>query len=319
MDRAVRRNGNVRGAVDKLKLRRGEPANTSTDARVGCRFEDHVYSDARGRRDYKLYVPTQYHGQALPLIVMLHGCTQTPDDFAAGTRMNELAEAHGFLVAYPAQSRSANASKCWNWFNTADQGRDSGEAGLIAGLTRQIMLAHGVDKRRIYVAGLSAGGAAAANLGSAYPDLYAAIGVHSGLACGAARDLPSAFVAMRQGAPSAPAARGGVPTIVFHGDRDSTVHAVNGDQVMAQARAGATLKASEALGVSDGGARYRRTIYVNDNGLPVFEQWVLHGAGHAWAGGSAKGSYTDPAGAGRKLRDGALLPLAPSCRAARVG
>jgi poly(hydroxyalkanoate) depolymerase family esterase len=238
---------------------------------------------------------------------MLHGCTQSPDDFAAGTRMNALAEEHGCLVAYPAQPAAANPSRCWNWFSPDDQQRGRGEPSLIAGITRQIIRDHPVDPGRVYVAGLSAGGAAAAILGATYPDLYAAIGVHSGLACGAASDLPSALTAMRQGGISAEqragdvSATGGgarvVPTIVLHGDQDITVHPRNGDEVIAQAKASAIeLRATVQRGQVPGGHAYSRTLYADPAGGALLEQWTIHGAGHAWSGGSPAGSYTDPRG-----------------------
>jgi poly(hydroxyalkanoate) depolymerase family esterase len=276
---------------------------------VGARFLSEAYSSDAGSRGYKLYVPSSYRGRPVPLIVMLHGCTQSPDDFAAGTRMNAFAEEHVCLIAYPGQAQSANAQKCWNWFSPADQQRDQGEPALIAGITRQVMRDHAVDPRRVYVAGLSAGGAAAAIMGSTYPDLYAAIGVHSGLACGAARDLHSAFTAMRQGAPmprraGGAVAEGGpriVPTIVFHADRDTTVHPRNGDQVIAQsgdadARTTASLRTEVQRGRVPGGHGFTRTIHLDAAGRPVLEQWLVHGGGHAWSGGSAAGSFTDPLG-----------------------
>jgi poly(hydroxyalkanoate) depolymerase family esterase len=265
------------------------------------------YGNKAGSRAYKLYVPSGYHGQAVPLVVMLHGCTQSPDDFAAGTRMNVLAEERTCLVAYPAQAAAANASKCWNWFSPSDQQRGQGEPSLIAGITRQIMRDYVVDPERVYVAGLSAGAAAAAIMGMTYPDLYAAIGVHSGLACGAASDLPSAFAAMQQGgaaagrsgsASGAAVSRRIVPTIVFHGDQDGTVHPRNGDQVIAQSRASATagLQTRVQRGRVPGGHAYSRTLHTDARGQTILEHWVIHGAGHAWSGGSPAGSYTDPQG-----------------------
>lgn len=264
----------------------------------GAQFGEHIFANQEGIRRYKLYVPSGYKKQPLPLVVMLHGCTQSPDDFAAGTRMNHLAEERTFLVAYPAQAQSANVSKCWNWFSPADQQRDQGEPSLLAGITRQIMRDFRVQPRRVYIAGLSAGGAAAAIMGATYPDLYAAIGVHSGLACGAASDIPSAFAAMRQGSVARGSGRAGrpVPTIVFHGDRDTTVHPINGDQVISQSKAAARLRNTVTTGEAPGGIRYTCTVQTDEKGQSIIEQWVLHGAGHAWSGGSTAGSYTEPRG-----------------------
>ncbi len=277
--------------------RTSKPRAAAIDFPEGARFETRSVANAAGSREYKLYVPSGYRGQPLPLVVMLHGCTQSPDDFAAGTRMNELAEEQLFLVAYPAQCKSANVSKCWNWFNTADQQRDRGEPSLIADITRQVMRDVAVQPGRVYVAGLSAGGAAAAVMGATYPDLFAAVGVHSGLAPGAARDMPSAFAAMKNGgSSSAGHAANRVPTIVFHGDSDTTVNPVNGDQVIARARPTANLQTTIEHGESARGVRYTRTRQTNGNGRSLLEHWVLHGVGHAWSGGSTAGSYTEPRG-----------------------
>jgi poly(hydroxyalkanoate) depolymerase family esterase len=288
---------------------------------AGGEFIAATYSCAAGSRAYKLYRPSGQRTALLPLVVMLHGCKQNPDDFAAGTRMNQLAEQNGWLVLYPAQSREVNQMGCWNWFKAEDQQRDRGEPAIIAEMTRHIVRTCGADPKRVYVAGLSAGGAMADIMATTYPDLYAAAGIHSGLAHAAAHDLMSALNAMRQGprprsglvSPSrsglAPPSRSGpaapsrepVPTIVFHGDSDATVHPSNGDHVVAQARsAGAAGAAAPGVRVEQGevagGRRYTRTIQRDAQGRSSTEHWVVHGAGHAWSGGHPSGSYTDPLG-----------------------
>jgi poly(hydroxyalkanoate) depolymerase family esterase len=270
----------------------------------GGQFLSRTYGNEAARLAYKLYIPSGYDGQALPLVVMLHGCKQSPDDFAAGTRMNRMAEECTCFVAYPEQSAAANISKCWNWFRPTDQRRGQGEPALIAGVTRQVMGDYHVDPRRVYIAGLSAGAAAAAIMGRVYPDVYAAIGVHSGLACGAASDLPSAFAAMRQGEKTfrtRETLKGEeqgriVPTIVFHGDRDATVHPDNGDRVIAQWTTNATLRTRVERGEVSGGHAYTRTVHADATGHILLEHWDIHGAGHAWSGGSPAGTFTDARG-----------------------
>ena len=294
----------LRGLLDRVSQGVTPPGGAPGPATAsampgGAQFLAETFSNPAGSRPYKLFVPSGYRGQPVPLIVMLHGCTQSPDDFAAGTRMNEVAERHTCLVAYPGQTSSANMQKCWNWFNEADQRRGAGEPSLVAGITREVMRRYAVDPRRVFVAGLSAGGAAAAVLGETYPDLFAAVGVHSGLACGAARDMQSAFAAMQRGG-TAPRAVGqrprAVPAIVFHGDRDTTVNPRNGDAVAEQAAAGASLRTETEDGQAAGGHAFRRTRRIDASGQVVVEQWVVHGAAHAWFGGSPAGSYTDPRG-----------------------
>ena len=286
----------------RTTARRHAPATRAAPGPAG-RFVRASYANRSGARAYKTYVPAQDERRPRPLVVMLHGCKQNADDFAAGTRMNELADEMGFVVAYPEQAVAANLSRCWNWFKSANQERDHGEPSLIAGITREVIARHNVDPRRVYIAGLSAGGAMAAIMGNLYPDLYAAIGIHSGLPFAAARDLPSALAAMRGlSATLDPryhaAAFQAVPTIVFHGDLDTTVHSRNSERVIAQARPAAkdpvapqTVEKGE-----ESGRRYTRITQADASGKIALEHWLVHGAGHAWSGGSKKGSFTDPRG-----------------------
>jgi len=284
----------------------GRPHRPATPAGTPAagRFEAFSYSDAAGTRDYRLYVPSGHTGDPLPLVVMLHGGTQDAATFAAATGMNDLAERQGFLVAYPEQPSSANPGKFWNWFVPGNQRRDAGEPSLIAGITRQVTERYGADATRVYVAGFSAGGAMAAVMAAVYPDLYAAVGVHSGLPYAAADDVASAFAAMKQGSSrqARPPVRP-VPLIVFHGDQDATVAPANAagliDDVLAAAspdgRPGAP-PAAVTTGQVPGGHAYTRTRYQDPAGTALAERWIIHQGGHAWSGGVPHGSYTDPLG-----------------------
>lgn len=262
----------------------------------GAQFLSLTYNATQGSRSYRLYIPANRPATPMPLIVMLHGCTQTPEDFAAGTGMNALAEEFGCMIAYPAQPSKANAQKCWNWYRPGDQTRERGEPALIAGLTRAVWRDHDGDPARTYVAGLSAGGAAAVVMAAAYPEIFSAVGVHSGLPAGGAHDIPSAFAAMRSGSHGRPH-QTIVPTIVFHGLADSTVHPDNGTAILSQALQAMTgLHATTRQGCLDGGHRYRATTHLHADGHSMAEHWEIDGAGHAWAGGHSSGSYTDPRG-----------------------
>jgi len=284
-----------------------QPPSSSADPNAAGAFVSGQYSNAAGARAYKLYVPSSHvDGQSLPLIVMLHGCTQAPDDFAAGTQMNVIAEEHRCFVLYPEQSTAANHSRCWNWFRREDQVRDRGEPAIIAGMTLEIAGRYGIDARRVYIAGLSAGGAMAAVMAVTYPELFAAVGIHSGLACCSAHDLPSALAAMRGMPAAAPGAAPyhATPTIVFHGDHDKTVHPRNGADVIARSthhEGGPGGQVSSERGRAPGGHAYTRAVHRDAAGRVLLEHWLVHGGGHAWFGGSRAGSYTDPRGPNASL------------------
>lgn len=271
------------------------PAPGPVDLPAGAQFLTLTHQGKQGSRDYRLYVPSKA-GKKLPLVVMLHGCTQTAEDFAIGTGMNAVAEVEGCLVAYPTQPSGANMQKCWNWFRPEDQVRGQGEPALIAGMVADILRDHGGDPTRVYIAGLSAGGAAAAAIADAYPDVFAAAGSHSGLPVGAARDVPSAFAAMRSGAAGA-ARKSTVPLIVFQGSTDATVHPDNGAALVKQALATLPgLEKKRSKGTAGAGHKWQRTRHEAADGRSMVEFWQVQGAGHAWAGGQAQGSYTDPKG-----------------------
>jgi len=264
-------------------------------------FIEGSYANSHGSRRYKLFIPSRDAGKPVPLLVMLHGCLQDPDDFALGTRMNAVAEEQRIFVLYPEQSEAANQTRCWNWFSAANQRRDQGEPSIIAGMTREVIRSHNIDARRVYIAGMSAGGAMAAIMAATYSELYAAVGIHSGMPYGAAQNLLAAIAAMKDGAaigtrlPSK-----GIPLIVFHGDQDLMVNSRNGEQLVSQWLGGPApnrRQETSMVQASEGNGRaFTCTRYRDGAGHAVAENWLVHDAGHAWSGGGSAGSFADSSG-----------------------
>ncbi|MCX7561308.1 PHB depolymerase family esterase [Sulfitobacter sp. F26204] len=266
----------------------------------GAQFKQDSFTCPAGGRAYRTYIPASASKGITGVVMMLHGCTQTPEDFATGTGMNLLAEKHRFLVVYPAQSRGNNAQSCWNWFSKGDQRRGKGEPAILAGIASKVTNAHGIGRDQTFVAGLSAGAAMAVILGETYDDVFAAVGAHSGLPRGAAKDVPSAFAAMAGNSldPDTQPGTSGTPrTIVFHGTADTTVHPSNGAAIARRAMDSNARQSIETMTNGDSaGRRFTRIVFSDLQGKPIVENWVIEGQGHAWSGGQAAGTYTDTQG-----------------------
>ncbi|WP_037970923.1 alpha/beta hydrolase family esterase [Sulfitobacter noctilucae] len=273
----------------------GSPAGTKTYPSAPATSRKR-YTCAAGSREYVLHMP---EGPANGVLMMLHGCTQTPDDFATGTDIVKTATQTGMIVVLPAQSRGDNAQSCWNWFSGTDQKRERGEPAILASLAGEIATKNNVPKGRTFVAGLSAGGAMAVILGQTYGDVFTAVGVHSGLPYGCARGVNEAFAAMggNGSRPSQTKTATVIPTIVFHGTADHTVAPANGSRIINDVLDSASGQQTQIVNNgTEGGKAFNQTITLSDNGTPLTEHWEISGLGHAWSGGNPNGSYTDANG-----------------------
>jgi poly(hydroxyalkanoate) depolymerase family esterase len=297
--RTLDRNDNL-GVVEAA---RPSPVGKKANGDAEQGFSARKFHAASGSLDYKLYVPADHGNRDLALVMMLHGCTQNPDDFARGTQMNRLADEFGLIVAYPHQPRTANAQGCWNWFEARHQQRGSGEPAVLSALAQEIAREFKIAPDRTFVAGLSAGGAMADVLASTHPDVFAGAGIHSGLPHGAACDLVSAFGAMK-GGPAVPRQSGqagggrapAIRKIIFHGAADGTVNASNGLQILHQIRRDRRDVAEMTTDTTVNGRRVTRTTLDGPDGTALAEHWLVHGIGHAWSGGDQGGSFVEAAG-----------------------
>ena len=305
----------------RLATRR-RPRHPPMSVKVG-RWDQFVDNDPTGSRSYAVYTPTGLRpGTAVPLVVVLHGCNQSVKDAALGTEINAYADRAGFVVVYPEQSAKDNPRLCWNWFQPRHQTRGSGEPAAIARITELVLSGRGgatLDRNRVHVMGLSAGGAMAGILAATYPDVYASVGIHSAPQFGAARSPMTALLAMKSGGPDperqgrlAHAAMGPrvrvVPVIVVQGDADRTVWAGNGDKLVRQWLTTSRLANVDGPGLdfarpdatdahrAPGGLSYVVRCWNDNAGRPVLQYWVVSDLGHAWSGGASAGSYTDPRG-----------------------
>lgn len=288
---------------------RPKPVKTGT--------QKHYY---RSNFSCKIYVPSRYQqAESLPLVVMLHGCTQDMDDFSQGTQMDKLAEEHTFLVLYPEMNMLANPKRCWNWFYDYNQHRGLGEPAIIKGMVDFVKCRYRVAEDQVYVAGLSAGGSMSAILAVTYPDVFSAVGIVAGVGYGAATDVREGLSVMKRGNENIKALakkaysemgqyRRRVPAMIIHGEADRVVNPINADQLAAQWTSVANLlrtRGEEAEGQEPpvdttagemGGRRYTKSVYYDNHGVPIVEKWRIAGLGHAWPGGSADGTHTDARG-----------------------